>query len=82
MTAPFDLSEFVTEWGNAGQHHQVAALRAAVREAGGTWPQNPPTAVLFEIHLHGVLAVGVSELDAARAWFNAARSRVEEALFA
>jgi hypothetical protein len=70
----------VDEWGNATPEIMVAALKAAIRDGGGTWPDTIAPGQLFEIQFGGVLAVGTSENDAARTWFDLAIDRTYAAL--
>jgi hypothetical protein len=70
----------VDEWGNATPELKVVALKAAIREGGGTWPDTIIPGQLFEISFGGVVAVGTCENDAARVWFDLAIHRTFAAL--
>lgn len=75
-----DARDLVDEWGNATPEIKVAALKAAIRADGGTWPDTIAPGQLFEIQFGGFLAVGTSENDAARTWFYLAIDRTYAAL--
>lgn len=72
--------DLVDEWGNATPETMVAALKAAIREDGSTWPDSIIPGQLFEISFGGVVAAGTSENDAARVWFDLAIHRTFAAL--
>ena len=76
--------DLVDEWGNATPETMAAALKAAIREGGGddggTWPDTIIPGQLFEISFGGVVAVGTSENDAARVWFDLAIDRTYAAM--
>ncbi|MAY32817.1 MAG: hypothetical protein CMM86_09455 [Rhodovulum sp.] len=74
--------DLVDEWGNATPEIMVAALKAAIRDGGGTWPDTITPGQLFEIQFGGVVAVGTSENDAARVWFDLAIDRTFAAMAA
>jgi hypothetical protein len=77
-----DARDLVDEWGNAAPEIMVAALKAAIRDGGGTWPDTITPGQLFEIQFGGVVAVGTSENDAARVWFDLAIDRTYAAMAA
>lgn len=74
--------DLVDEWGNATPEIKVAALKAAIRDDGGTWPDTVIPGQLFEIQFGGVVAAGTSENDAARVWFDIAIDRTYAAMAA
>ena len=74
--------DLVDEWGNATPETMVAALKAAIRDGDGTWPDTITPGQLFKIEFGGVVAAGTSENDAARVWFDLAIDRTFAAMAA
>jgi hypothetical protein len=69
------------EWEASGDDVRAAALKAAVIDSGGLWPdcaQPHGYAIQYaEIEAHGT-----DPADAARVWFETARARVNEQIAA
>lgn len=69
------------EWEAANDDVRAAALKAAVIDAGGLWPDHTPPHG-YAIQYAEIEAHGTDPAEAARAWFETARARVNEQIAA
>lgn len=64
------------EWEAANDDVRAAALKAAVIDAGGQWPDRTPPH-FYTIQYAEIEAHGTTPEDAARAWFETARAMAD-----
>ncbi|SEP28761.1 hypothetical protein SAMN04490248_1843 [Salinihabitans flavidus] len=80
MSAAAIAGFFARIHGREGEDLQEAFANEAIETGGHWWPTRDPLngQALFEIHLHGVTAIGLSLDDAIRSWRRKARARLED----